>query len=161
MDGGDAWPAALQALVGLAPVAECLAGLGIDSLDSFADEFDLEEGHEAAVQAVLAALPTKPKKARQQRNRAQFAFSDLILRLRAFEEFDTNDDGFLSRVECMRIPIEKMRAKTGGTLGENFDAMDANRDGRISFTELFLYTQITEDEAVPPLDAACLARTRS
>eukprot|EP01043_Picozoa_sp_COSAG02_P085347 COSAG02_NODE_23009_length_732_cov_1.789889_1_plen_112_part_01 len=83
MDAGATWPANLQVLVGLAPMQECLAGLGIDSLDSFADEFDLEEGHEAAVQAVLAALPTKPKKARQQRNRAQFAFADLVQRLLA------------------------------------------------------------------------------
>ena len=147
MSVGDAWPAELQALVGLAPVAECLAGLGIDSLDSFADEFDLEEGHEATVQAVLTALPTKPKKARQQRNRAQIAFSDLIQRLRAFEEFDTNDDGFLSRVECMRIPPERMRAKAGGPIAEQFDAIDTDRDGNITFAELFVAAELVGEHA--------------
>ena len=153
MDAGGAWPADLQALVGLAPIQECLAGLGIDSLDSFADEFDLEEGHEAAVQVVLAALPTKPKKARQQRNRAQKAFADLVLRLRAFEEFDTDDDGFLSRVECMRIPPERMRAKAGGTIAEHFDAIDADRDGNITFAELFVAAELVGEHAevgVPP-----------
>ena len=60
MDATDRWPAELQKLVGLPSVAECLAGLGIDSLDSFAECFDLGEGHEAILQAALAALPTKP-----------------------------------------------------------------------------------------------------
>eukprot|EP01043_Picozoa_sp_COSAG02_P057691 COSAG02_NODE_7048_length_3211_cov_6.545951_1_plen_921_part_01 len=153
MDAGAAWPADLQALVGLAPVAECLAGLGIDSFDDFAYDFDLEEEHEATVQAVLAALPTKPKRARLQKVRAQKAFADLVLRLRAFEEFDTDGDGFLSRVECTRIPPERMRAKAGGTIAEHFDAIDADRDGNVTFVELFAAAELVGEHAevgVPP-----------
>ena len=151
MEAEDAaWPAELKTLVGLPQVADCLAGLGIDSLESFAEEFDLEEGHEATVQAVLTALPDKPKKARLQRNRAQKAFADLTQRLRAFEDFDTDGDGFLSRVECMRIPPGRMRSKAGGTIADHFDAIDTDRDGNITFAELFVAAEMVEGEAVPP-----------
>eukprot|EP01043_Picozoa_sp_COSAG02_P027128 COSAG02_NODE_1585_length_11820_cov_3.247078_4_plen_963_part_00 len=150
--GAGPWPAELQTLVGLPPVADCLAGLGIDSLDAFGENFDLEEGHDATVQAVLTALPDRPKKARLQRNRAQKAFVDLIERLRAFEEFDTDGDGFLSRVECMRIPTDRMRARTGDTIADRFDAIDTDRDGNITFRELFLAAELVEqaEVGVPP-----------
>ena len=135
-------------------MAECLAGLEIDSLDTFAQDFDLEEGHESAVLAVLEALPTKPKRARQQRNRAQRAFADLVARLRDFEEFDQDDDGFLSRVECMRIPPGRMQAKAGGTVADHFDDIDTDRDGRITFSELFLAADLVEHQP-PSLCVLC------
>ena len=47
-----------------------------------------------------------------------------------------------------------MSAKAGGTVGEQFDVMDADRDGLISFSELFAHAEITAGEAVPPADAA-------
>jgi hypothetical protein len=144
------WPVELTELVTLPTVARCLAQLGVDSLDAFAENIDLEEGHDAMLQAVLAALPDKPKKARLQRNRAQMVLADLLLRLRLFEEFDTNQTGSLSRVDCMRIPAQKMLARAGGPVGDQFDAIDTNRDGRISFSDLFAHTMVCEGEDVPP-----------
>ena len=64
MDGvpGDAWPAELSELVSLAAVRDCLAGLEITSLDSFEEHFDLEEGHDATVQAVMRRCRTSRRK---------------------------------------------------------------------------------------------------
>ena len=73
--------------------------------------------------------------------------------MRLFEEFDGNQTGSLTRVDCLRIPVEKMSAKAGGTVGEQFDVMDADKDGQISFAELFAHADITAGEAVPPADA--------
>eukprot|EP01043_Picozoa_sp_COSAG02_P010984 COSAG02_NODE_398_length_23118_cov_49.968939_11_plen_696_part_00 len=144
------WPAELKEFVSLPSVSQCLMQLGVDSLDTFAENVDLEDGHDAKLQAVVAALPDKPKKARLQRNRVQMTLADLLLRLRIFEEFDTNQTGLLSRVDCMRIPVEKMHARAGGPIGDQFDAMDSNRDGRISFSQLFSHAVVSESEAVPP-----------
>jgi hypothetical protein len=149
-----AWPGQLALLTGIPSFVECLASLEIHSLEDFGDNLDTDEGHDKLLVAVLDALPTKPRKNKLLRNRAQITLTDLLQRHALFIEFDGDEDGFLSRVECMRIPVEKMRAKAGGTLGDNFDAMDVDKDGRISFAELFLHTEITEGEAVPPLDAA-------
>ena len=147
-----AWPAELECFVGLPPIADCLAGLGITSLDSFAECFDLEEGHEALVQATLMALPTKPKQARVKRNRARKAFEELVQWLKVFEEFDADGDSLLSRVECMRIPLERIRAKAGGTIADRFDALDTDRDGNITFSELFVAAELAEqaEVGVPP-----------
>ena len=148
------WPAEFTELVGIPTFSSCLTGLWVDSLDSFAENIDLEdENHDAILRAELAALPDKPKKARQLRNRAQKTLDDLVLRLRLFEEFDGDGDGSLSRVGCMWIPIEKMQPRGGGgggTIGDHFDAIDTDRDGLISFADLFAHAEVTEGEAVPP-----------
>ena len=66
--------------VGNQAFSSCLTGLGVDSLDSFAENIDMEdEFHDAIMRAVLAALLDKPKKARQLRNRAQKTLGDLVL----------------------------------------------------------------------------------
>ena len=83
---GGPWPAELAELMGITAFGDWLTQFGVHSLDDFAESIDLEEGHDAAMHAVLAALPDKPKKARLQRNRAQLALCDLVLRLRLFEE---------------------------------------------------------------------------
>ena len=149
-----AWPAELAVLTGIPGFVECLAGLEIHSLEEFGDNLDTDEGHDKQLCAVLDALPTKPRKNKLLRNRAQIALADLLHRHALFIEFDADEDGFLSRVECMRIPIEKLQAKAGGTLGDNFDGMDVDGDGKISFAEMFLHAEISEGEAVPPPDAA-------
>ncbi len=108
----------------------------------------MEEDHDATVQAIIAALPDKPQNARRQRGRAQKAFADLIQLLRAFEEFDADDDGFLNRVQCMRILPDRLRAKVGGTIADQFDAIDADRDGRIRthMVEILCWHYIVFDE---------------
>jgi hypothetical protein len=145
-----AWPVELAELVSLPAISQCLAQLGVDSLDSFAETIDLEEGHDAMLQQTLAALPDKPKKERLRRNRCQKALGDLVLRLRLFEEFDEEQTGSLSRVDCMRIPLEKMHAKSGGPVGDIFDVMDTDRDGLVAFSDLFAHAVVSEGEAVPP-----------
>ena len=52
----------------------------------------------------------------------------------------------------MRIPIEKMqpRGGGGGTIGDHFDAIDTDRDGLISFADIFAHAEVTEGEVVPP-----------
>jgi hypothetical protein len=50
----------------------------------------------------------------------------------------------------MRIPTEKMQAKAGGTIADHFDAIDTDRDGNISFEELFHAAQVAGGEGVPP-----------
>ena len=37
--------------------------------------------------------------------------TDLLQRLALFIEFDADEKGWLSRVDCMRIPADKMHAK--------------------------------------------------
>ena len=46
-----------------------------------------------------------------------------------------------------------MRARMGGTIGEHFDAIDTDRDGRITFAELFYAAELTPGEGVPPAHA--------
>ena len=46
-----------------------------------------------------------------------------------------------------------MQAKAGGMVGEHFDAIDSDKDGRISFQKLFEHTEVTAGEGVPPADA--------
>ena len=41
----------------------------------------------------------------------------------------------------------------GGTIGEHFDAIDTDRDGRITFAELFYAAELTPGEGVPPAHA--------
>ncbi len=148
--GATAWPAELAELVSIPSFAACLAGLGVTSLAEFAENVDLEEGHGTMLQQVVTDLPKQPKKARLQRNRAQLALADLILRLRLFEEFQANDTGLLTRVDCERIPVERMQAKVGGPVGDQFDTMDTDKDGHVSFAELYMHVVVSEGEAVPP-----------
>ena len=145
-----AWPTELVEFVSLPPISQFLAQLGVDSLNAFAENVDLDEGHDTTLQQLLAALPDKPKKVRLQRNRAQKALADLLLRLQLFEEFDSEEMGSLSRVDCTRIPVEKMQARVGGAIRDQFDAIDTDKDGRISFAELFLAAEVSAGEGVPP-----------
>ena len=145
-----AWPTELAEFVSLPPISQFLAQLGVDSLNAFAENVDLDEGHDTTLQQLLAALPDKPKKVRLQRNRAQKALADLLLRLQLFEEFDSEEMGSLSRVDCTRIPVEKMQARVGGAIRDQFDAIDTDKDGRISFAELFLAAEVSAGEGVPP-----------
>ena len=50
----------------------------------------------------------------------------------------------------MRIPLEKMHAKAGGTVADHFDRIDTDRDGRIRPAELFSAAELAEGLAVPP-----------
>jgi hypothetical protein len=76
--------------------------------------------------------------------------TDLLQRLSVFVECDTDEGGFLSRVECMRMPREKMRAKAGGTVADHFDEIDTDKDGRITFAELFAAAELVDAAVVPP-----------
>eukprot|EP01045_Picozoa_sp_COSAG04_P003386 COSAG04_NODE_137_length_23739_cov_18.665764_14_plen_593_part_00 len=146
-----AWPKELQELVGIPSFAACLAGLDVHSLEDFAAEVDVEEGHDKQMQAVLTALPSKPKKNRQKKNRAQATLSDLLLRLKLFEEYDSNDDGALSKAEVEQIPVEKMvTRKSKAALSEAFNALDADQDGLLSFEEMFAGAEVVDGEGVPP-----------
>ena len=49
--------AELMELVGIPTFAACLAALGVQSLNDFAECVDVEEGHDAQLQGVLEALP--------------------------------------------------------------------------------------------------------
>jgi hypothetical protein len=151
--GAGAWPAELTELVSIPPFAACLAELDVHSMADFAECIDVDEGHDKQLQAVLDALPDKPRKNKLLRNRAQRQLADLLQRLALFVEFDSSEEGTLSRVDCLRIPVEKMQARAGGTVGEHFDDIDVDRNGLISFQELFEHAEITAGEGVPPAPA--------
>ena len=148
-----AWPVELSELVSIPSFVACLAGLEVNSLADFAESIDVDEGHDKQMQAVLDALPDKPRKKKLLRNRAQRQLADLLQRLALFIEYDSNEEGSLNRVDCLRIPAEEMQARSGGSVGERFDDIDADRDGLISFTELFEHTEVTPGEGLPPADA--------
>eukprot|EP01044_Picomonas_judraskeda_P005374 COSAG03_NODE_504_length_7391_cov_53.058420_6_plen_692_part_00 len=148
------WPDELAELVSIPEFVACLAELDIHTFDDFADNVDAEdEGHDKMLMAVLEALPTKPRKKKLFRNRVIMVAQNLLQLLAVFIEYDTDEDGFLSRVECLRIPEHKAVAKSGGIVAEVFDVMDANKDGRISFQELFENCVVADsEEGVPPMD---------
>jgi hypothetical protein len=149
------WPDELAELVTIPEFVTCLAELDVHKFDDFAENVDAEdEGHDKLLMAVLEALPTKPRKKKLFRNRVTMVAQNLLQLLAIFIEYDTDEDGFLSRVECMRIPEHKAVAKTGGMVSDQFDTMDTNKDGRISFEELFDHCCVADgEEGVPPPDA--------
>jgi hypothetical protein len=49
---GSAWPMELRELVGLPAVGACLREIGIASLADFAENFDVDEGHDAKLRTV-------------------------------------------------------------------------------------------------------------
>jgi hypothetical protein len=71
------WPAELMELVSIPPFAACLASLEVSSLADFAECIDVDEGHDKQLQAVLEALPSKPRKKKLLRNRAQMKLADV------------------------------------------------------------------------------------
>ena len=153
-DAAGAWPAELAELVAIPSFAMCLKSLDVSSLADFAECVDVDEGHDALLRAAVDALPSKPRKSKLLRNRAQASLADLLQRLAFFIEYDSEEKGSLSRVDCLRIPAEQMRARAGGTIGEHFDAIDTDRDGRVSFEELFLAAEVPAGEGVPPAQEA-------
>ena len=146
----DAWPPELADLVSIPSFKACLEELEVSSLADFGDCIDADEGHDKRLREVIEALPAKPRKNLLLRNRSLQTLNDLLQKLALFVEFDEDQDGYLSRVECMRIPANKMRARAGGTIADQFDAMDVDRDGRISFVELFPTAEVVNEEDVPP-----------
>jgi prolyl 4-hydroxylase len=147
------WPDELAELMAVPEVVACFAKLDVHNMSDIADVIDAEEGHDKLLMAVVEALPTKPRKNKLLRNRTINALQNLLQLLAVFIEYDTDEDGFLSRVECMRIPHHKVVAKTGGVVGEAFDAMDQNKDGRVSFEKMFEYCSVvSREEGEPPLD---------
>ena len=145
-----AWPVELAELTSIPSFAAALAELEVHSIADFAECIDVDEGHDTQLQTVLDALPSKPRKNKLLRNRAQKQLADLLQRLALFIEFDTEEEGTLSRVDCLRIPVDKMHMRVGGDIGEHFDKIDANKDGRVDFQEMYEHTQISEGEGVPP-----------
>jgi hypothetical protein len=156
-----AWPAELAELMGIVAFVECLASLGVKSLADFADCIDVEEGHDKQLQAVLEALPSKPRKNKVLRNRALASLADLLQRLALFIEYDSEEQSSLSRADCLRIPAEKMQAKVGGTVGAQFDAIDADKAGRVTFRQMFEHTEVTAGEGVPPAQLAPAGSARA
>ena len=147
------WPEELAELMSIPEFVACLAELEVHKMDDVIDVIDAEEGHDKLLMAVLEALPTKPRKQKHLRNRVIVAAQSLLQLLAVFLEYDKDEDGFLSRVECMRIPAHRAVAKSGGAVGDAFDKMDLNKDGRVSFGELFEHCVVVAEEGVPPLDA--------
>eukprot|EP01043_Picozoa_sp_COSAG02_P029539 COSAG02_NODE_1842_length_10700_cov_148.785869_3_plen_606_part_00 len=148
------WPDELAELMSIPEVVACLAELDVHKMEDVIDVIDVEEGHDKMLMAVVEALPTKPRKKKLFRNRVTMAANNLLQLLAIFIEYDKDEDGFLSRVECLRIPEHKAVSKSGELVGEAFDAMDENKDGRISFEELFDHCIVVDsEEGVPPADA--------
>ena len=132
------WPAELHELISLPPFAECLAALGVASLQDFLETFDDEKGHDVMLREALAGLPDKPKKNRIIKARSTNALNDLLARLAIFEDADEDDDGVLSFQEASaRLPHDCVVPKTGlgDTLAQAFDAMDTDQSGRLSLFE--------------------------
>eukprot|EP01046_Picozoa_sp_COSAG06_P053498 COSAG06_NODE_9266_length_1943_cov_1.715293_1_plen_626_part_01 len=150
----NAWPAELAELMSIPAFVACLAELDVHSMVDFADCIDVDEGHDEQLRAVLEALPSKPRKNKVLRNRVLASLADLMQRLSIFIEYDSEEKASLSRVDCLRIPVEKMQAKAGGSIGEHFDKIDADKDGRITFEEMFEHTEVTAGEGTPPAQAA-------
>ena len=100
-----AWPKELHELVSVPSFAACLSELGVHSMADFTAKVDLEAGHGETMQAVLAALPDKPKKARQLRNRALRTLADLLLRLTQVEP-----EPQMATLETRRTPAAKLEA---------------------------------------------------
>ena len=149
----NAWPAELAELMSIPAFVACLAELDVHSMVDFADCIDVDEGHDEQLRAVLEALPSKPRKNKVLRNRVLASLADLMQRLSIFIEYDSEEKASLSRVDCLRIPVEKMQAKAGGSVGEHFDKIDADKDGRITFEEMFEHTEVTAGEGTPPAQA--------
>ena len=103
-----AWPAELVELMSIPSFAACLAELEVKSLSDFAECFDIDEGHDKRLQAVLEALPSNPRKNKLLRNRAQVRLAELVRRLALFIQYDSEEQGSLSRVDCLRIPAEQV-----------------------------------------------------
>eukprot|EP01043_Picozoa_sp_COSAG02_P070584 COSAG02_NODE_12554_length_1526_cov_1.647512_1_plen_405_part_00 len=153
-----AWPPELVELVSIASFAACLAELDVYSMADFADCIDVDEGHGEQLQAVLEALPSKPRKNKVLRNRALASLADLMQRLSIFIEYDSEEKASLSRADCLRIPAEMMQAKAGGCIGERFDDIDADKDGRITFQEMFEHSELSTGEGTPPAQAQAQAQ---
>jgi hypothetical protein len=149
-----AWPTELVELVSIASFAACLAELDVHSMADFADCIDVDEGHGEQLRAVLEALPSKPRKNKVLRNRALASLADLMQWLSIFIEYDSEEKASLSRADCLRIPAEMMQAKAGGCISERFDDIDADKDGRITFQEMFEHMELTAGEGTPPAQAA-------
>ena len=73
------------------------------------------------MQAVLDALPAKPKKNRAIKVRAQRCLSDLLQRLRLYESLDVDGDCELSKAECAAASQSQLVARASRSLASRFD----------------------------------------
>eukprot|EP01043_Picozoa_sp_COSAG02_P015626 COSAG02_NODE_670_length_18676_cov_29.852029_1_plen_399_part_10 len=151
----DAWPKELAELTGIPSFAACLAELGVRSIADFGENVDLDEGHGDMLKAVVEQLPSKPKKNRALKVRAQKVLSDLLLRLAIFEELDADGDCRLDSSECRALAAAKVeRVSDGSSLTESFGEITAgSEDGTIDFAVFFCNFRVLNEEGVPPAAA--------
>ena len=79
------------------------------------------QGHDRTMQAVIDALPVKPKKNRAIKVRAQRCLGDLLQRFRLYETLDADGDCELSKAECAAAPESQLVTRAGGSLVDAFD----------------------------------------
>jgi hypothetical protein len=100
------------------------------------------------MQAVIEALPVKPKKNRAIKIRAQRCLSDLLLRFRMYDNLDVDGDCELSKAECAAAPQSQLVARGGGSLADCFDDITGGTR-LLNFADFYAHAVLVDGEGVP------------
>ena len=149
-----AWPAELAELVSVPTIQAFLGKLEISKLSDFGERFDLEEGHDAALLAVVEALPVKPKKNKALKGRVVRSTRDLLVRFRLSDELDADEDCVLGREDCEAAPVSKVVGSAGESLAGVFQSVSGGSKVPLNFADFFAHAVVVDGEGVPPAAAA-------
>ena len=144
-----AWPAELLELVSLAPVKSFLEQIGVGELAEFAENFDIDEGHDRMLRDAVAVLPDMPKKNKVLKARVQKVLNDLLLRLSVFEEI-ADDDCTIGPAQLAARAVARVVPRAEG--GQSVEEMVDQR-GAIDFVSFFTgFAVSSTSEGVPLVD---------